>query len=767
MNDRASPPALAEAAALHVVGTRPIRPDGADKVTGRANFGADLRLPGMLAGRVKRSPHAHARILGIDTAAALALPGVKAVVTAEDFPELAAVAVEGGEGAATLRDVSRNCMARDKVLYVGHAVAAVAATSAEIAEAALALIDVRYEVLPHVIEVEAAMAPGAPLLHEDLRTKGVTPAPEAASNVAEKIVLGRGDEAAAFADPARAEVVVEGRYVTAPVHQGYIEPHACVASAGADGQHQVWVSTQGQFMVRTLCAKLLGIAPSDIRVTPAEIGGGFGGKTTVYLEPVALALSRKCGRPVRMVMSRAEVFEASGPTSGAVAEVKLAATRDGRITAAQLVLKFQAGAFPGSPVGPACMAAFACYDIEHVAVTGYDVVSNRPKVAAYRAPGAPISAFAVESALDELALKLGMDPIELRLANAVKPGTKAVYGATFREIAFVDTLRAIQSHPHYSAPLPPGHGRGVACGFWFNIGGESSAAVHLDEDGGATVVSSNPDIGGSRASMAMMAAETLGLPVERVRAVVADTTAIGFSGLTGGSRVTFATGMAVVQAAQKVVEDLKRRAAATWDCSLEQVEWRDGQAHCTDPDKPQPPLSLKALAARSARTGGPIGAEVSINAQGAGPGFAVHLCDVALDPETGRSTVVRYTAAQDVGRAIHPSYVEGQIQGGVAQGVGWALNEEYVYDAQGVQQNPGFLDYRMPVTSDLPMIDTILVETAPNSRHPYGAKGVGEAPIVPPLAAVANALSHAVGLRLAELPLSPPRVLEALDDAGR
>ncbi|GAA4414762.1 xanthine dehydrogenase family protein molybdopterin-binding subunit [Quisquiliibacterium transsilvanicum] len=765
MNDRANIPAAAQAAALHVVGTRPVRPDGADKVTGRANFGADLRLPGMLTGRVKRSPHAHARILGIDIAAAAALPGVKAVVTAADFPALAAVAVEGGEGAATLRDVSSNCMARDKVLYVGHAVAAVAATSAAIAEAALALIEVRYEALPHVIEVEAAMAPGAPLLHEDLRTKGVTPAPEAASNVAEKIMLGRGDVAAAFVDPAQAEVVVEGRYVTAAVHQGYIEPHACVASAGADGQHQVWVSTQGQFMVRTLCAKLLGIAPSDIRVTPAEIGGGFGGKTTVYLEPVALALSRKCGRPVRMVMTRAEVFEASGPTSGAVAEVKLAARRDGRIVAAELVLKFQAGAFPGSPVGPACMTAFACYDIEHVAVTGYDVVSNRPKVAAYRAPGAPISAFAVESAMDELALKLGMDPIDLRLANAVKPGIKAVYGATFREIAFIDTLRAIQSHPHYRAPLPAGQGRGVACGFWFNAGGESSAAVHVDDDGGATVVSSSPDIGGSRASLAMMAAETLGLPIERVRAVVADTTAIGFSGLTGGSRVTFATGMAVVQAAQKVVDDLKRRAAATWDCSLEHVEWRDGQARCADPEKPQPPLGLKALAARSARTGGPIGAEASINAQGAGPGFAVHLCDVALDPETGRSTVVRYTAAQDVGRAIHPSYVEGQIQGGVAQGIGWALNEEYVYDAQGVQQNPGFLDYRMPVTSDLPMIDTILVETAPNSRHPYGAKGVGEAPIVPPLAAVANALSHAVGRRLAELPLSPPRVLDALDAA--
>jgi len=746
-----------------VVGTRPVRPDGADKVLGRANFGADLRLPGMLVGRVKRSPHAHARIVAIDTTQASALPGVKAVVTAADFHPLDNTAIEGGEGAATLRDVGDNCLARDKVLYVGHAVAAVAATTPEIAEAALALIEVGYETLPHVIEVEAAMADDAPLLHADLLTKGVTPKPAAPSNVAERVVFARGDVAAAMAG---AEVVVSGRYVTAPVHQGYIEPHACVAAAGADGQHQLWVSTQGHFMVRTLCARLLGLRLADIRVTPAEIGGGFGGKTTVYLEPVALALSIRAGRPVRMVMSRDEVFQASGPTSGAVVEVKLGARQDGRIVAAEVTAKYQAGAYPGSPVGAGCMTALACYDIESFVITGYDVVSNRPKVAAYRAPGAPITAFAVESAIDELALQLTMDPVDLRLANAVKPGVKAAYGATYREIAFVETLQAIKAHPHYRAPLAPDQGRGLACGFWFNIGGESSAAVHVDEEGGATVVSSNPDIGGSRASMAMMAAETLGLPVERVRATVADTTSIGFSGLTGGSRVTFATGMAVVQAAQAVVKDLVRRAAVIWDCPADQVTWRDGAAHCSDASKDLKPLSLKDIAGRSAKTGGPIGAEVSLTAQGAGPGFAVHLCDIELDRETGRCTVLRYTAAQDVGRAIHPSYVEGQIQGGVAQGIGWALNEEYLYDDRGAQLNPGFLDYRMPVASDLPMIDTVLVETAPNPRHPYGAKGVGEAPIVPPLAAVASALSHLAGHRLTELPLSPPCMLAALSSGG-
>ena len=759
MSDNAKP----APPALKVVGQRPIRPDGADKVTGRANFGADLRLPGMLTGRVKRSPHAHARILRIDTSAASALPGVKAVVTAADFPVLANESIDTGEGSATLRDLALNCMARDKVLYVGHAVAAVAATTPDIAEAALRLIEVDYEPLPFVIEVEAAMAADAPLLHDDLFTKGVTPKPTTPSNIAEKIQLGRGDVAQAMAS---AELVIDGRYVTAPVHQGYIEPQACVASAGADGQHQLWVSTQGHFAVRSMCAKLLGLPLADLKVTAAEIGGGFGGKTTVYLEPVALALSRLSGRPVRMVMSRAEVFDASGPTSGTVMHVRLGAKTDGTIVAADLTLKYQAGAFAGSPVGAGCMAALACYAIEHIAITGFDVVSNRPKVAAYRAPGAPMAAFAVESAIDELALKLAMDPIDLRLKNAVKPGAKAVYGATFREIAFVETLQAIKHHPHYRAPLGPNQGRGLACGFWFNIGGESTAAVHVDEGGGATVVSANPDIGGSRASLAMMAAETLGLPIERVRAVIADTTAIGYSALTGGSRVTFATGMAVVQAAEKVVTDLKRRAALLWDCPVDQVEWTDGTAHCSDASKDAKPMSLKQIAGRSAKTGGPIGAEVSLNAQGAGPGFAVHLCDIELDPQTGRSTVLRYTAAQDVGRAIHPSYVEGQVQGGAAQGIGWALNEAYVYDDQGVLLNPGFLDYRMPVASDLPMIDTILIETAPNARHPYGAKGVGEAPIVPPLAAVANAISHVVGMRMNELPLSPPRVLDAIDAAA-
>jgi CO/xanthine dehydrogenase Mo-binding subunit len=745
---------------LKVVGTRPIRPDGVDKVTGRAQFGADMAMPGQIVGRVKRSPHAHARIVRIDATKALALPGVKAVVTAADFPDIPDEMAFVGEGPMNFRDLSRNCMARDKALYEGHAVAAVAATTAAIADEAVRLIDITYEVLPHVIDVEAAMEDGAPLLHPNLITQGVTPAPTKPSNVAKKVVFTLGDVAKGFK---QADVIVERKYTTKPVHQAYIEPHACVASAGSDGQAQIFSSSQGQFMIRAYVAKLLGMEMSSIRVIPAEIGGGFGGKTLVYLEPLALALSKKCGRPVKMVMSREEVFKASGPTSGGTVAVRIGAKKDGKITAAQATLKYQAGAFAGSPVGPGCMTAFAMYDLENVTVTGYDVVSNRPKVAAYRAPGAPISTFGVESCVDELARKIGMDPIAFRAKNAAKNGTKAAYGPTFKDIGYVETLEAARNHPHYQAPLGPNQGRGVASGFWFNIGGESSAAVHVNEDGTAVVVSGNPDIGGSRASLAMMAAEVLGIPIERVRPIVADTSAIGYTFLTGGSRVTFASGMAVVQAAEQVVAELKKRAAMTWDIAESDVTWIDGKAHPIGANSGKfPPLSLGDIALKAARTGGPIGSSAQINAQGAGPGFGTHICDVEVDRETGQVTILRYTAVQDVGRAIHPSYVEGQIQGGVAQGIGWALNEEYIYDKEGRLENAGFLDYRVPVCSDLPMIEAVMVEV-PNPRHPFGVKGVGEVPIVPPMAAVANAICDAIGVRVPDLPISPPRLRAAID----
>jgi CO/xanthine dehydrogenase Mo-binding subunit len=748
---------------LKVVGTRPIRPDGVDKVTGRAVFAADTRASGMLWGKILRSPHAHARIVSIDTSKAEALHGVKAVVTSKDFPEIASEEAFVGEGPMNFRDLADNVMARGKVLYEGHALAAVAATTAEIGEQALALIEVKYEVLPHVIDVEAAMADGAPVLHADMFTAGVNPKPTKASNIAKVVTFKKGDIDAGFAD---ADVIVEGSYTTKPVHQAYIEPHACLATYSPDGQVSIHASSQGHFMVRAYTAKLLGIDMANIRVNPAEIGGGFGGKTLIYLEPVAVALSRKAGKSVKMQMTREEVFRGSGPTSGASVTVKLGAKKDGTIVAAQQVLKFQAGAYAGSPIGPGCMCGFAMYDIANIDVLGYDVVSNRPKVAAYRAPGAPISSFAVECAVDDLARKLGMDPLALREKNAAVNGTKTHYGPTHTNIGFTQVLEATRAHPHWKAPLAEGHGRGLAVGFWFNIGGESSATVHVNEDGTIVVATGSPDIGGSRASMGMMAAEVLGVPVSKVRAIVADTASIGFTFVTGGSRVTFATGMAVTQASEKVVEHLKARAAQTWDIPVDAVEWKDGAAYPAGTNAGAfPPLDLAAIALKQARTGGPINAEVSVNAQGAGAGFGSHICDVAVDKETGKVEIIRYTAIQDVGKAIHPSYVEGQIQGGAAQGIGWALSEEYIYNDKGLMDNPGFLDYRCPVASDLPMIEAVLVEV-PNPRHPFGARGVGEVPIIPPMAAISNAIKGAIGIRMPDLPMSPPKVRAAIDAAG-
>jgi CO/xanthine dehydrogenase Mo-binding subunit len=458
------------------------------------------------------------------------------------------------------------------------------------------------------------------------------------------------------------------------------------------------------------------------------------------------------------------VFRATGPTSGAVVEVKLGANRDGRVIAAKTVLKYQSGAFPGSPVQQGCICGLAVYDFPNAETIGYDVVSNRPKVAAYRAPGAPIGSFGVESCMDELARELKIDPLRLREINGAKDGTKAAHGPTWVNIGYQKTLEAAKAHEHLQTPLGPNQGRGIASGYWHNAGGESSAACHVNEDGTITLTGGHPDIGGSRASMAMMVAEVLGVPFETVRPVVGDTTAIGFSASTGGSRVTFAGGMAVTQAAQKVVEELKKRAAVTWDISPEAVEWKDGKAYPAGANAGSfEPLDLATIANRAARTGGPISAEVQINAQGQGPGFTTHICDVEVDKETGAVKILRYTAIQDVGRAIHPSYVEGQMQGGVAQGVGWALNEEYIYDKDGRLENPGFLDYRVPVASDMPMIDTVMIEV-PNPRHPFGARGVGEVPIVPPMAAVANAIADATGVRLRDLPMSPPRLLAALDE---
>ena len=586
--------------------------------------------------------------------------------------------------------------------------------------------------------------------------------PENPSNLANIARFERGDLEAGFAE---ADFVIEREYKIPMVHQGYIEPHACVANIDETGKGTVWCCTQGHFEFRTAVAGLLKKNVSDITFVPSEIGGGFGGKLVAYLEPLAVLLSEKAGRPVKMAMSREDVFRATGPTSGTVIRIKLGMKNDGTIAAAHSWMAYEAGAFAGGQAyAPGAMSIFAPYDIDNFLVESYDVLVNKPKVAAYRAPGAPQSMHAFECAIDEAAIKLDMDPLDLRLKNAADEGTQAPYGPKFPAIGMKACIEAAKNHPNYKAPVPEGAARGVAAGFWFNIGMQSSAEININEDGSVMVVEGSPDIGGSRASMSLMAAETLGVDYENVSTRIADTESTGFCNSTAGSRTTFATGMAVVQACEDVIAECKKRAAMTWGVDEDQVEWKDGQV------EPAPgvnadvtPLSLAQLAGSAGRTGGPIQGRAAVNAQGAGATFSINFCDVRVDKETGKVDVLGYTAIQDAGKAIHPSYVEGQMQGGAAQGIGWALNEEFIYNDDGVLKNPGFLDYRVPVASDLPMIDTEIVEV-PNPSHPYGVRGVGETPITAPLPTVANAVSRSAGVRIADLPLSPPNILAALDE---
>ena len=702
-----------------VIGTRPVRHDGADKVTGRAIYGADFDTSGLLHGKILRSPHAHAKIVSIDTSKAEALEGVKAVATAADFPQT--------DDKKWVRD---NILASDKALYAGHAIAGVAAASPHVAEEALALIEVKYEVLEPVLTTQEAMAKGAPILHEGLTTQELGEDSGVVSNTADHFQHEKGDITKGFAE---ADVIIEREYNTAMVHQGYIEPHNGTALWNTDGRLHVWCSTQGSFVVRDSLADLLDMPVSKIRVTPTEIGGGFGGKIPIYVEPVAAILSKKTGAPVKIVMSRKETFEGSGPTPGSNIKIKLGAKSDGTITAAHAWMAMEAGGYPGSPVGAAAQCVFAAYDIENGLIDGYDVVV-------------------------ELANKLNMDPIDLRLKNVAVEGTQRIDGPTFRRIGAKEVLEAMKNHPHYQAAKAAGHGRGVAIGFWFNIGFDSACNIAVNSDGSINLTEGSTDIGGSRTSIAMHAAEVLGIPVEDVRPSVVDTDTIGFTAVTGGSRTTFATGWAAYEAAQDVKRQSIERAGSIWDVDPDSLQMEDGVISSKTDSELK--MTFKDLASQMSGTGGGITGRASVNPSGVGGSFAGNIVDVSVDDETGKVTVDRFTCVQDVGKAIHPSYVEGQMQGGSVQGIGWALNEEYFMNDQGNMANSSLLDYRMPTSLDLPMIDTVIVEVA-NPGHPFGVRGVGEANIVPPTPAIANAVFDATGNIMTQLPLTPGSVLDS------
>ena len=746
----------------NVIGTRPIRHDGLEKVTGKAVYSADVQLPNMSYGAVLRSPYAHAKISSIDTTKAEKINGVFAVITGKDFQTGIDKDIEIGEGIANFKWDSMNIMARDKVVYYGHAVAAVSAKDKNTALEALKEIDVKYEELSPVLDVDEAIKMDSPVIQDEFN--GVEINGEMSSkNVADYFQFNFGDIEKGFEE---SDYVIEKEYSMPMVHQGYIEPHVAVAQWGEDGRLTLWTSTQGAFPVRTQTAGILGMPESRVRVMPAEIGGGFGGKTRVYLTPLAAMLSKKSNKPVKIVMDRPSVFDATGPAPGGKIKIKIGVTKDMKIKSAYSDLRLEGGAFGGSAVGASAKCVFACYDIENTRIDGYDIVVNKPKSAAYRAPGSPQVSYAMEVTIDEICLENGWDPLEFRIANASKEGTRRGDGPKFPKIGNLDVLDALRKSEHWNSEKPKSKngkivGRGIASGYWMNGGGKSSVTLSLNDDGTVTLLEGSSDIGGTRPSIAMQAAEILGLNSSEMFPRIPDTDGVGYNGMTGGSRTTFATGWAAVNAAKNMIKELKDRVSMIWEIETDQIKFENGNfSSKTDSELS---INIRDLARKLDGTGGPVSAVGSVDLDSSTHGFGTHVVDLEIDPETGKTDVIKYTAVQDVGKAIHPSYVEGQIQGGAAQGIGWALNEEYFIDDKGKMLNSSYLDYRMPTALDLPMIDTILVENE-NPEQPFGVRGVGEVPICPPLGAISNAIKDALGIRLNDLPMKPSVILKALSN---
>ena len=750
---------------FRIIGQRTPKVDAVDKVTGRALFGADVSLPRMLVGKVLRSPLAHARIRSIDTSKAEDLPGVKAVITGRDLPALTP-GDRAPSGTITPADCYRSeeTLARDKVLFHGHAVAAVAATSAEAAEKALALIDVRYEELSHVLDPIEAMKPGAVLLHDDLHTKEASGASVAPSNIGEHLEYRRGDVQAGFAD---ADTVVERTFKTQVVHQGYVEPDSEAAQVDADGRVTVWANTQAIYAQRISLAVTLDIPLGNIKVVPTEVGGAFGGKETARVSTLCVALARKAGRPVRITLSREEVFRGTGPGNAIVATVKVGARRDGTITAIQGRFVFDAGGFPGAPISSAIRRVFSIYRTANLKIDAYDVLTNKPHVGSYRAPGGTPTAFALESVMDDLADALHIDPLEFRLQNVSRAGDPMPDGLLLSTVSLVQVLERVKRHPCWTTPISgPDRGRGIGLGLWNMPGGMTSCHIVLSGDGSVTLVIGTVDLSGTRTSLAVIAAEYLGLELADVRVVIGDTDMAAYSDPSAGDKVTYVMSKAVQQASHDLLAQLRQLVAEDFHVPAEDVVyelkrfWVEGA--------PEMKKTLEEVALRSVRGKGAVIGHGSANYPAGpvaiAPNAAAHVVDVEVDRETGKIQILAYTTFQDVGLSINPGQVEGQMQGGATQGIGWALSEGYVFDENGVMINASLLDYRLPTTLDVPFIGTEVLEEA-SPDHPLGIRAVGQVPIVPPAGAIGNAVRNAVGVRLCELPMNPERVFWALKKA--
>lgn len=750
--------------ATTLIGKSIPRIDSPQKVRGQTRYTADLTPPGTLIARLTTATQAHARITGIDTSAARAVPGVVDVVTGADLLP------DGPEPS----ERARAMLARDKVIYYGQPVAVVIAESEAAAEEAAALVQVDYEPLGVVIDPRAAMQPDAPVIrpkaqegewaeaqmHATVQGGEEVDVNRLPDNVISAVRFSRGDVEQGFAE---ADVVVERSFTTPSVHQGYIEPHATLAVPDPLGNLTIYTATQGQFYARTVTADTLGLAQNQVTIVPMEVGGGFGGKT-VLLEPLVGALALRTGRPVKLVLSRMEEFLLATPAPGAVIDVKLGAKKDGTITAIQGHVIFDSGVYPGAPAVVALLILGGYYRCANLDLIGYEVLTNKPGVGAYRAPGAPQGTFAIEQAVDEAARALGWDPLEFRLRNVSAPGDPQPNDVPWPEMGLREVLEAVRDH-WQQRTAGPNEGFGIAIGGWPGGIEPCAANVRVNTDGSLTVSLGSVDITGTNTTMAMIAAETFGVPVDRVKVVTDNTDGAPYAGMSGGSKITYTVGLAVRAAAEEARRQVFAIAAAELEAAPEDLEMVDGKVQVKGvPDRS---IAIGEIARLSMMFGGkyePVYGVGKSAVTARAPGFSAQIAHVRVDPATGEVTLLGIVAAQDVGRALNPALVEGQIHGGVAQGIGWALHEGLIYDDNGQPLNPTLMDYSLPAAPQVPPIEVRLVEV-PSSAGPFGAKGVGEPPVIPTAAAIANAIADATGARVTDLPMTAPRIRAAIAKA--
>jgi CO/xanthine dehydrogenase Mo-binding subunit len=750
------------------------RPDGPEKVTGRVEYVADIKRKGLLHAKLLRSPHAHARIVRLDASRARALRGVRAVLTAADIPELKRKAPTRAHAV----------LAIDRVVFAGQPVAAVAADEVAIAEEALDLIEVEYEVLPAAVDPLRAMLPGAPpvadvgteadtseaLAHSAVAmAKGETPTK--AVNVSQTSHVKRGDVAAGFAG---SDVVIEHTYRVPMVHQGYIEPHAVLAEWDTMGQLTLWASTQGSFNTRSEVADVLGIDENRIKVIPVECGGGFGGKIRALCEPITALLARVTNHPVRYVMTRREELEAGMPAPQVIIRLKTGAKRDGTLMALEAETVLESGAFSGTVLAVSAVFLGSLYKWPAFDIKGSEVLTHKPSVAAYRAPVAPQTIFAIDSQMEALAQALGVDPVEFRARHLSGPGEPMVNNQPWASHGAHEVLARAAGHPiwreraAWKASAPPGRvrGTGLSLGGWLGGLQPTGATVKLNPDGSLSVLTGQVDIAGTNIALAQIAASAYGIDIEKVKITTGDTDVAPVTGLSAGSKTIYTVGVAVMQAAQDARRQTLEIAAAELEAAMQDLEIVDGRVIVRG--MPDRGITLAQIGRKGnlymSKVQPVLGSARPSFTQQA-PAFASELARVEVDPDTGEVTLRGFAVVQDVGRAINPLAVEGQMQGGAVQSLGIALTEALAYDESGRLTNPSLLDYRKLTAADLPNIETIIVEV-PSPAGPFGARGVGEPPIVPAPAAIANAVADATGVRITECPLTPERIAMAILEDG-